>query len=200
MPFMKRILRVSFSSLFGLFLLATCASPTPIVITPSPQPIATEVKGLPTASSPGNSISWQGLQVAMEQTEITDGFITEFGSQRVPSPGLKFLWVHVQLNNMGSEQINIPLTENFSVLYSATELKPTYGHRKGYADYTALGSILFPNQKVDAWLRFDIPVTAELKDLRFVYLPESSEVGTSFSSPNYPYSVDHPTFVWNCAQ
>lgn len=135
----------------------------------------------------------------MNQTEISDSFITEFGSQRMPSPGQKYLWVHVQLKNTGQAQIDIPVPEHFSALYAATELKPTYGHRKDYADYTALGPVIFPNQEVDAWLRFDIPDTAELKDLRFVFLPESLGVGTSFSSPNYPYAEDHPTFVWKCA-
>ena len=95
--------------------------------------------------------------------------------------------------------MDTPLPEHFSVLYASAELKPTYAHRKDYADYTALGSILFPNQEVDAWLRFDIPVNAGLKDLRFVFLPESSGVGISFSSPNYPYAEDHPTYVWKCA-
>ena len=137
--------------------------------------------------------------MAMGQTEITNSFITEFDSQRVPSPGQKFFWVHVQLKNMGRTQVDTPLAEHYSVLYAATELKSTYGHRKGYADYTALGTVIFPNQEVDAWLRFDIPSTAELKDLRFVFLPESSHVGVSFSSPNYPYAEDHPTYVWKCA-
>jgi hypothetical protein len=99
---------------------------------------------------------------------------------------------------MGQIELNVPLGENFSVLYAATELKPTYGHRKDYAEYTALDAVIFPDHEVDGWLRFDIPATAELKDLRFVYLPESSQVGASFSSPNYPYSDDKPTYVWNC--
>ena len=196
---MNKLLNSLLSSMFALFILTACATATPVAVTPTPQPTPTEVKVLPTSSSPGNSIIWQGLQVTMAQTEITDSFITEFGSQRVPSPGLKFFWVHVQLKNTGQEQIDIPVPEHFSVLYAATELKPTYGHRKDYADYTALGPVLFPNQEVDAWLRFDIPDTAELKDLRFVFLPESLGVGTSFSSPIYPYAEDHPTFVWKCA-
>jgi hypothetical protein len=99
---------------------------------------------------------------------------------------------------MGQNEINLPLPEHFSVLYAATELKPTYGHRKGYVDYTTLNPVIFPNQSVDAWLRFDIPVAAGLKDLRFVFLPESSGVGVSFSSPNYPYAEDHPIYVWKC--
>jgi hypothetical protein len=196
---MNKLLNSLLSSMFALFILTACATATPVAVTPTPQPTPTEVKVLPTSSSPGNSIIWQGLQVTMAQTEISNSFITEFGSQRVPSPGLKFFWVHVQLKNTGQEQIDIPVPEHFSVLYAATELKSTYGHRKEYADYTALGPVLFPNQEVDAWLRFDIPDTAELKDLRFVFLPESLGVGTSFSSPIYPYSEDHPTFVWNCA-
>jgi hypothetical protein len=108
------------------------------------------------------------------------------------------MWVHVQLKNLGQKEIDTPQPEHFSVLYAAAEFKPTYGHRKDYADYTALGAVLFPNQQVDAWLRFDVPANAELKDLRFVFLPESSQVGVSFSSPSYPYAENHPTFVWSC--
>jgi len=135
----------------------------------------------------------------MTQTEITKDFVTEFGSTRNPSPGTKFMWMHILLRNMGQIQVDIPLPENFSVLYAATEIKPTYGHRQGYQDYSTLTPILFPDQVTDGWLRFDIPVTAELTDLLCVFLPESSRIGTSFTSPNYPYSEDKPTFVWKCA-
>ena len=95
--------------------------------------------------------------------------------------------------------MDTPLSEHYSVLYAATELKPTYGHRQGYVDYTTLGTVIFPGQELDGWLRFDVPTTAGLKDMRFVFIPESAQVGTSFSSPNYPYADDKPTYVWNCA-
>ena len=171
----------------------------PVTVIVSPQPAMTEVKPLPTPASPNDPIIWRDLQVTMEQVELTEDFITEFGTTRIPSASEKFMWVHVQLKNIGQKEIEAPLPEHFSVLYAATELKPTYGHRKDYADYFALDPVIFPNQEVDAWLRFDVPVAAELKDLRFVFLPESSQVGASFSSPNYPYADGHPTFVWNCA-
>ena len=197
---MKNITSVLLRSLIGLLLLTACSttgeSVTPVTVMASPQPTATEVV-LPTPASPSDSITYQDLQVTMVQTEINAEFITEFGSTRSPSPGIKFLWVHVQLENVGQDQIDTPLPEHFSVLYAATELKPTYGHRKDYTDYTALDPILFPNKKADAWLRFDIPDVAELKNLRFVFLPEGFQVGSSFSSPNYPYS-DKPTYVWKC--
>jgi hypothetical protein len=106
--------------------------------------------------------------------------------------------VHVQLENMKQIEMDVSLSEHYSILYSATEIKPTYGHRQGYADYTALNPVIFPNQKLDGWLRFDIPDTAELKDMRFVFLPESAQVGVLYSSPNYPYSEDKPAYVWNC--
>jgi hypothetical protein len=35
--------------------------------------------------------------------------------------------------------------------------------------------------------------------LRFVFLPESAQVGASYGSPNYPYADDKPTYVWNGA-
>jgi len=142
---------------------------------------------------------WDGLQVTMDQLEITQDYVTDYSSTRSPSTGQKFLWVDIRLKNTDQIEMDIPLSQHFSVLYAGTELKPSYGHRQGYADYTALGSVIFPNQELDSWLRFDIPTAAELNELRFVFLPESSQVGASFSSPNYPYSEDKPTYVWNCA-
>ena len=137
--------------------------------------------------------------MTMDQLEVTQDYITDYGSSRIPTEGNKFLWVHIRLKNTGQIEMDVPLPEHFSILYAAVELKPTYGHRAEYVDYTTLGPKVFPNQELDGWLRFDIPAAAELKDLRFVFLPESSQVGTSFSSPNYPYAEDKPTYVWKCA-
>ena len=102
------------------------------------------------------------------------------------------------LKNVGESEIALPAPENFSVLYAESEFKPIYGHRQGYADYTDLASTLFLGQELNAWLRFDIPVAADLKDLWFVFLPESSQVGVSPSSPDYPYADNKPTYVWKC--
>jgi hypothetical protein len=197
---MKKISGVLLIVLFGLLLLTACASAggtVAPVVTSSPQAVA-EVTALPTPFSSDDSIIWRDLQVTMSEAELTGEFVTEYESTRIPSAGTKFMWVRVQLKNLGQKEIDTPQPEHFSVLYAAAEFKPTYGHRKDYADYTALGAVLFPNQQVDAWLRFDVPANAELSDLRFVFLPESSQVGVSFSSPNYPYAEDHPTFVWSC--
>ncbi len=197
-PSMKKIL----NTLFGLLILTACSSAaeSPTATLSSSEPSPTAVMVLPTPSSPGNSINWQELQVTMDQAEITEDFITEFGSTRNPPEGEKFLWVNVRLKNVGRKEIDVPLPEHFSALYADSEFKPTYGHRKDHTDYTSLEPVLFPDQQADAWLRFDIPVTAELKDLRFVFLPESSHVGISFSSPNYPYAEDYATYIWNCTQ
>lgn len=169
-----------------------------VTATPSPQSTATQVKVLPTPSSPGNSIVWDGLEVTLEELEISQDYLTDFGSTRVPPAGNKFLWVHVGLKNTGEVEMDVPLWEHFSILYTAIELKPTYGHRANYVDYTTLGPVIFPAQELNGWLRFDIPTTAELKDLRFVFLPESAQVGASYNSPNYPYADDKPTYVWSC--
>jgi len=188
----------------GWIVLAACVSTgqnsvKPVGFTPFPQPTATQIEVLPTPSSPGNSVTWNHLQVTMDQLEITQDYLTDFGSSRIPTEGNKFLWVHIRLKNTGQIQTDVPISEHFSILYAATELKPTYGHRAEYTDYTTLAPVLFPDQELDGWLRFDIPAAAELNDLRFIFLPESSQVGTSFSSPNYPYADDKPTYVWNCA-
>src|SRR6266498_2118169 len=129
--------------LIELLILTACSSAgkssaTPAIATASPQPTATEVKALPTPSSPGDSVTWQNLQVSMDQLEVTQDYMTDYGSTRSPSAGQNFLWVHVELKNVGQIETDVPLSEHFSVLYAATELKPTYGHRQGYAEYTAL--------------------------------------------------------------
>lgn len=166
--------------------------------TPAHQPTATAIKIVPTPSSPGDAIVWDTLQVTMDKLEITQEYSTDFGSTRVPPAGKKFLWVHLRLANTGQVEMEVPHWEHFSILYTAIEIKPTYGHRGGYADYTTLGPTIFPDQQLDGWLRFDIPVTAELRELQFVFLPESAQVGASYGSPNYPYADDKPTYVWKC--
>jgi hypothetical protein len=188
---------------FGLMLLTTACFLAGRTVqssssaTPFPQPTVTATMVIPTPSSPGNPVTWGNFQVSMDGPEFTDVYETDYGSTRVPPKGGKFLWVHIGLKNIGQVETAIPAAENFSVLYASTELKPTYGHRQGYKDYTTLVQTIFPGQELDGWLRFDVPVTAELRDMLFVYLPESSQVGASYSSPNYPYAEDKPTYVWD---
>ena len=200
---MKKLQGILLKIWVGLLILTACSSSsetvTPTAVTVLPLPTATEVRILPTPASPGDLIVWRDLQVTMDQLEITDHSITEFGSTRNPSPGKKFMWVHIQLKNVGQIEIEVPQIEHFSVLYAATELKPTYGHRQEYTDYSTLGTVLFPDQEAEGWIRFDIPATAELKDMLCVFIPESAQIGTTFSSPNYPYSENKPTYVWKCA-
>ena len=200
---MKKLPGILLKIWVGLLILTACSSSseslTPTAVTVLPQPTVTEVRILPTPASPGDSIIWRDLQVSMAQFEVTDDFITEFGSRRNPSPGMKFMWAHIQLKNVGQIEIEVPQIEHFSVLYAATEIKPTYGHRQEYTDYSKLGPVLFPDQEAEGWIRFDIPTTAELKDMLCVFIPESAQIGTTFSSPNYPYSENKPTYVWKCA-
>jgi len=194
--------KISALPIIGLLILtantSSGASPS-APATPLPQPTATDVRIIPTPASAGDSITWRDLQVTLPQTEITQDFITEFGSTRNPSPGTKFMWMHIQLKNAGQIEIEVPILEHFSVLYAATEIKPSYGYRQSYTEYSTLGPMLFPDQQADGWIRFDIPATAELTDLLCVFLPESAQIGSTISSPNYPYSDDKPTYVWNCA-
>jgi len=196
---MKKLLRLFVGGWCGLILLSGCTAAN----TPAPAatalPTVAQPTAAPTSARRGDAITWQGLQVGMDQVEITDSFITEFGFQRGPSAGLKFLWVHVTLKNEGQNEIKLPTAEHFSALYAATEFKPSYGHRQGYADYDTLSATLFPGQQVAAWLRFDLPDAASLQGLRFVFLPESTQVGVSASSASYPWGGEHPVYVWKCA-
>jgi hypothetical protein len=199
---MKKPPGIPLKSLVGLLLLTACSSTseavTPVAATALPQPTAPEIRILPTPASPGDSVTWRDLQVSMDQIETTEEFVTEFGSTRRPSVGMKFMWVHIQLRNVGQIELDVPRLENFSVLYAATEVKPTYGHRQGYKDYSTLALKLFPDQEADGWIRFDVPAEAELKDMLCVFIPESAQIGTSFTSPDYPYADGTPTFVWTC--
>ena len=197
---MKKISCILF---IGLYFLTACTVqnavttvPTASTATQLPLPTYTPTP-LPTPSSPSDSILWDDLQVTLDQLEITEEYITDFGSTRNPPEGKKFLWVHIRLMNTGGVEMDMPILENFSILYAATEIKPIYGHRNGYVEYTTLSKTIFPAQELDGWLRFDIPSTAELGEMRFVFIPESAQVGASYSSPNYPYADDKPTYVWD---
>lgn len=181
----------------GLFVLTACSStsapPTATVVAP---PQEDETKVLPTPSSPNDSITWEDLQVTMDELDITQEYVTEYGSTRLPPAGHEFLWVHVRLKNQAQIEIEVPAEEHFSVLYAGAELKPTYGHRQGYTDYTTLGPMISPGQEMEGWIRFDIPTAANVGELLFVFIPESAQIGTSYSSPNYPYAANKPTYVW----
>ena len=199
---MKKMWILLLSSLCGLLICTACESvSTPIIPTPvpsaSPQPTVV-YKSLPPPVSPGQMVVYDDLQVVMSQAEITTSYLTEYGSTREPPAGKKFLWIHITLTNIGQGERDLLAPEHFSVLNGTTEFKSTYGRRKDYADYMALTTGMVQGQAVDAWLRFDIPAALELKDLWFVFLPESSQVSVGFASSDYPWG-NHPIYLWRCA-
>jgi hypothetical protein len=190
------------SFLFGLSVITACNSTSgPVVPTPtlpaSPQPTIA-YKSMPTPVFPSKMVIYDDLQVVMSQAEITSSYLTEYGSTREPPAGQKFLWIHIGLRNIGQGERDLPAPEHFSVLNGATEFKSTYGRRKDHVDYMVLTTGMVQGQEVDAWLRFDIPAALELKDVRFVFLPESSQVSVGFTSSDYPWG-DHPIYLWKCA-
>jgi len=184
--------------LFGLLTAAACNS-AGRVVAPTPAPSSTpQNKTLPTPMSPSQTVVYDNLQAAMTEAEITSSYLTEYGSEREPPAGKNIIWVHVQLKNIGQSERILPATEHFSVLHGTDEFKSTYGHRKDHMDYTSLNTSMAQGQEVDAWLRFDIPITAELQELWFAFLPESSQVSLDFSSSDY-FWADHPIYLWTCA-
>lgn len=193
---MKKISAILTLALAMLACSSAVDTVTPPARTATPQPTATEIIPMPTPFSAGDQVRWRDLQVTMDQVEVTENFVNEYGSTRMPPAGKKFMWVQIEVRNVGQGGVNLPLPENFSALYAEEEFKPVYGHRNGYVEFATLNPTIFPNENLNGWLRFDIPVTAELKDVLFVFLPESSQVGVSSSSPNYPYANDKPTYVW----
>jgi hypothetical protein len=199
---MTNKLMLVLSSLLGLFILTACNSTSgPVVLTPVPSatpPPTVVYKSLPTPVSPGQMIVYEDLQVTMSQAEITTGYPTEYGSMREPPAGMKFLWIHILLKNIGQGERDLPAPEHFSVLNGETEYKSIYGHRQDHVDYMALTTGMVQGQDVDAWLRFDIPADLELKDLWFAFLPKSSQISVGFSSSTYPWA-DNPIYLWSCA-
>jgi hypothetical protein len=196
---MKLITGFLVTGFFGLLLISACTS-ADRAVKPVATATPTETRPIPTPSAPGDFITWRDLRVGMERVEATGSYLTEYGSIRDPSAGQQFFWVHVHIQNVGESEIDLPLPENFSLLYLTSEYKPGYGHRQGYTDYTTLGSKIFPGKDLEAWLRFELPAAAGLPDPWFIYLPESSRVGASASAPNYPWRFEHPMFAWMCAQ
>src|SRR5678810_112484 len=96
----------------GLFILTACApasqtSAGPLFATPSPQPTALKV--LPTPSSPGDPITWDNLQVTMDELEVTQDYMTDYGSSRIPPAGQKFLLVNIRLENGGQNEMEVPI-------------------------------------------------------------------------------------------
>lgn len=181
--------------LFGLWALVACY-PTPAPVQAYP-PTQAPNRPLPTPLAINRGIRYADFQVTMSQAEVTTSYITEYGSVRNPPLGAKFLWVHVFLKNVGQIEHGLPAIEHYSVLYGSSEFKSIYGHRQGYVDYTTLKPVVYQGQQVDAWLRFDIPAGAELKDLQFAFIPESFQVSTSFAPTDYPWA-DHPIYLWFC--
>lgn len=199
---MKKILCAALHGMFSLFLLSACSSLGIPTVHPLPSPIPKAAAGsnaLPTSTSPGSEIDYDHLRVAMKQADISSAYLTEYGLKREPTAGRKFLWINILIENIGLSEHGLPSAEHFSVLYGTSEFKPGYGYREGDVDYSTLKPIIYQGQKVDAWLRFEIPADAGLQDLQFAFLPESFQVSFSFPSSGYPWA-DHPIYLWQCGR
>ena len=199
---MTKTWSIVMSSLLGLLTLTACSSASESVVSApvlSETPQAVVKKDLPTPASTGQMIVYNDLQVMMQEAEITTSYLTEYDSNREPPAGKEIIWIHILLKNIGQNQRNLPAPEHFSVLNGTTEFKAIYGHRKDHVDYLSLTPILVEGQEADAWLRFDIPSSLELRDLIFAFLPESSQISVDFSPSDYPWG-DHPIYLWTCAK
>jgi hypothetical protein len=198
---MDKTLQIVLCGLIGSLVLAACGGPqkpgVPTVINSTSPPSATQPGSFPTPIPRGATITYQEIQVGMSETELTNGYMTEFGSEREPSAGVKFLWVRVMVENLDTLEHPLPGPEHFIVLYGAGEFKASYGHRQDYPDYLSLKTVIYQGQKVDAWLRFEIPADAKLQDLQFVYLPESFQLSSAIQTQDYTWA-DHPAFFWRC--
>jgi len=152
--------------------------------------------GPPTPASPGQAVSYGTLQVMMGKFEFSDSYQTQYNTFGVPSPGQKFLWIQVILEETGTNPQSIPRYEYFSALLNQAEFKPSYAHRKDYSDYTELNGPIFPGQKVEGWLRFSVPKETQFSDLIFAFSPESTQVALYTPSTLEPWA-EHPLYLWS---
>jgi hypothetical protein len=185
-----------------LFVLAACsprpsALPPTATLTPAPGAVAllATPRPLPTPASIGEAAAFNDLIIRIGGVEINEQYRTRFGPMRDATPGIKFLWVLVVVENGGEAGIDLPGEDHFSILLGGNEYKPTYGHRDGFPDFTSLGGAVFPGKPLEGWLRFDIPDEAELKDLQFAFLPESTRI-TYTRTQSGGSIFDHPVFLW----
>jgi hypothetical protein len=197
----KSVMRLLFASL-AVFIMAACApSPTALpptaVQTRAPGAVAllATPKALPTPASMSEAVNFEDFIIRIGRVEINEQYKTKFGPLRDATPGVKFLWVQVIVENSGDANIELPGEEHFSVLDGAREFKPTYGHRDGFPDYTSLSGAIFPGSPLEGWLRFDIPAEAGLDDLQFAFLPESTRI-TYTRTQSGDSIFDHPLFLW----
>jgi hypothetical protein len=195
------LLKIIFGGSACLLGLAACVPGSlpaaPTVSSATSTPIPTQIMPSPTSIPSGQAVTYHNLRLTMNQAEITSDYETEYGTRREPTQGGKFLWVEIQLENISTSAQNLPDVDHFSAVFGTSEFKPAYGHRKDHADYVALDPVLYQGRKVQAWFRFDIPSEPTLKDLQFVYLPDSLQV--TFSDPQDGLDwANHPQFFWRC--
>lgn len=197
----RLVMRILFVSIV-IFLLAACAPraaalPPTATLTPAPGAVAllATPKPLPTAASLGEAVTFEDLTIQIGGVELNDQYKTRFGPVRDATPGVKFLWVQVLVENNGQAVKDLPAEDHFSVLHAGREYKPTYGHRDGFPDYTSLGGAVLPGSPLDGWLRFDIQEETGLDDLQFAFLPESTRI-TYTRTQSGSSIFDHPVFLW----
>jgi hypothetical protein len=192
---MKITILLAFILLLSACAPASRAVPTPTATAgPGAVTLLSTPQVLPTPLPAGQTAAYNGLSVKIKQAEFNDRYKTEYGTFRDATPGVKFLWIQLSLETVDKEGVPVPDADHFSALYGLAEYKPTYGHRDGAPDYSSLGPILFPGGSHQVWLRFDLPAEADLSDVQFAFLPESTRISSSRSSGTAYY--DHPAFLW----
>jgi hypothetical protein len=133
------------------------------------------------------------LQVTLKNLNSPE-YTTEFGTVRQPPRDGQYLWVQVALENLTEKVLSLPRVDRFGLLFHDQELEATYGHRQNFPDYTSQESSLYPDQSLEAWLRFEVSAEAQASDLLFAFSPESPLV--SLDAPSQTDSwANHPVFL-----
>lgn len=150
----------------------------------------------PTPLAPGSMVIHNDFRIVLLRAEISGEYVSQYGSVRQPAAGAKYLWVEVSLQNQGTRPIQTPGSDHYSVLFYSREIKPSYGHRQDYQEYTALDTTIYPGETLQAWLRFEIPETAQISDFRFAYMPDSVRVSLAAPETDTPWAR-HSLYLWN---
>ena len=143
--------------------------------------------------------SASGTVVPAPIPSITPQATAENKSLPTPAPGGQTIMYKDLQVTMDQTEI----TESYETEFGSSR-EPTAGikflwiHIVLNMDYITLNTVIDAGEEVNAWLRFDVPIEAELKDLTFVFLPESTQISFGFSSTDFSWA-DHPIYLWSCA-
>lgn len=130
----------------------------------------------------GESITVDGVKVAVQNYEIVDSYEDEFEWQGQPEEGAKFLWLYIEAQNVGEVEECLPSDMNFQLVYKDAEIWSRAASPDDRETYFVgwLGEgCVYPGIGREGWLLYEIPMAAEAVDIR-VRFKHSTDHATEY--------------------